>query len=271
MHLSAFDTPEGSSLHPYLTTDGSTLYFMRQFGEDRSTRGIWMSYMSEADTYYVDIENGSDLNNGLSYESAFASIQVGINAAEDGDTILVYPGIYSEKVNFMGKDVTVQGVAGPVGVPVLENIDDFAVLFNNDEGSSPTIENVTIVNNLYGMMAFTGSEPMISNSIFYNNTYGDMLQCQASFSCYHGASRGHGNIDADPLFADIDSGDFHLCSQSGRYIPEQDLWILDDLTSPCIDRGDTNTDYSCEPNPNGGRINMGAYGGTDYASKSKEQ
>jgi hypothetical protein len=48
----------------------------------------------------------------------------------------------------------------------------------------------------------------------------------------------------------------------------EDGWITDANTSPCIDRGDPNSDWSAEPWPNGKRINMGAYGGTNQASKS---
>jgi len=43
---------------------------------------------------------------------------------------------------------------------------------------------------------------------------------------------------------------------------------MDDVTSLCIDAGDPNSPIGHEPFPNGGRINMGAYGGTAEASKS---
>ena len=43
---------------------------------------------------------------------------------------------------------------------------------------------------------------------------------------------------------------------------------MDDANSRCIDAGDPNTEIGYEPNPNGGRINMGAYGGSGEASKS---
>ena len=72
----------------------------------------------------------------------------------------------------------------------------------------------------------------------------------------------------DPLFADPDNGDFHLKSQDGRYDPATQTWILDEVTSLCIDAGDPNSPLGDEPEPNGGRINMGAYGGTCDASKS---
>jgi hypothetical protein len=40
------------------------------------------------------------------------------------------------------------------------------------------------------------------------------------------------------------------------------------VTSPCIDAGDPASACGNEPIPNGGRINMGAYGNTAQASKS---
>ncbi len=45
---------------------------------------------------------------------------------------------------------------------------------------------------------------------------------------------------------------------------------MDDVTSPCIDAGDPNSDWTGETWPHGGRINMGAYGGTREASMSTQ-
>jgi hypothetical protein len=47
------------------------------------------------------------------------------------------------------------------------------------------------------------------------------------------------------------------------------VWVLDDVTSPCIDAGDPAADFSAEPEPNGGRLNVGAHGGTAYAGMSE--
>ena len=79
---------------------------------------------------------------------------------------------------------------------------------------------------------------------------------------------GMGNLNSDPLFADPNNGDFHLRSRTGRWYPNSQIWVTDSVTSPCIDAGDPMSPIGFEPFPNGGRINIGAYGGTAEASKS---
>jgi len=83
-----------------------------------------------------------------------------------------------------------------------------------------------------------------------------------------GPWQGKGNINADPHFADQDNGDYHLTSKTGRWDPDSQNWVQDKVTSPCIDAGDASTPIGIEPSPNGGLVNIGAYGGTAEASKS---
>jgi len=80
----------------------------------------------------------------------------------------------------------------------------------------------------------------------------------------NGGWPGLGNIDGDPLFLNPDNGDFHLESVTGSF--RDGIWQPDTLHSPCIDAGDPYSPYSNEPEPNGGRINMGYYGNTPEAS-----
>jgi hypothetical protein len=104
---------------------------------------------------------------------------------------------------------------------------------------------------------------------------------------------GAGNIDFDPLFAnpgywtDVNdpnivvepndpnavwiNGDYHLKSKAGRWDPTSKSWIIDDVTSPCIDAGNPMSSVEDEPEPDGGIINMGAYGGSSQASKSPSE
>lgn len=106
-----------------------------------------------------------------------------------------------------------------------------------------------------------------------------------TYSNVEGGYAGEGNIDVDPCFVDAGywdasdtpddptddvwvAGDYHLKSQAGHWDAESGSWVLDDVTSPCIDAGDPNGPINPEPFPNGGYANLGAYGGTAEASRS---
>ena len=166
--------------------------------------------------------------------------------------------------------------------------DDFAVIFISNEGSdsvlknfvikncltailivgsSPTISNVTIVDNLYGIKAIGQTNPDISSCIFWNNLQGDISGCESRYSL--ATQEGEGNIYVDPMFANPEVGDYHLKSKRGRYWSEHHVWVLDKVSSQCIDTGDPWAYLAEEPLPNGEVINMGAYGGTKYASLSE--
>jgi beta propeller repeat protein/parallel beta-helix repeat protein len=157
------------------------------------------------------------------------------------------------------------------------NISNCIIAANNQYGifgGNPTITNCTISDNpqggIYDNFIFT----VVTNSIIYNNGDGSVTaqiyddRSIVTYSNIQGSWQGDDNIDADPLFADSDSGDYHLKSEAGRWDPISQSWIEDTESSPCIDAGDPNSDIGLEPNPNGSIINMGAYGGTIEASKS---
>jgi len=290
--------PQGTAAYsPGLLEIGKTYYWrVDEFDAIATHKGDVWSFTVGAGVppdgqegiIYVDAVNGDDNNGGLTPEAAFATIQKGIDAAADGEVVLVYPGLYQEEIDFLGKTLTVQGVlVSPAGVPVLQNPGDFAVSFYYGEGpdsilknfiirdsfmgifiadGSPTLSNLTIVGNKYGIEAYADSEPDISNTILWNNTDGDLFGCRARYSCIERG--GEGDITADPIFVDPNSGDYHIRSERGRYWPEHDIWVLDKVTSPCVDGGNPYVDVLNEPMPNGSRINIGAYGGTTEASLS---
>ena len=60
--------------------------------------------------------------------------------------------------------------------------------------------------------------------------------------------------------------DYHVKSEFGRF--DGTSWVNDTETSPCLDGGYISSDFSNEPSPNGGRVNIGVYGNTTEASKS---
>ncbi len=106
-------------------------------------------------------------------------------------------------------------------------------------------------------------------TINYCDIQGGRDGISLSNSKYSTVDWGKGNISADPLFADAKKFDFHLKSQFGRWNPTTGKWVNDVATSPCIDAGDPNSAVLFEPFPNGGRVNMGAFGNTPEASLSQ--
>jgi predicted outer membrane repeat protein len=116
---------------------------------------------------------------------------------------------------------------------------------------------------------YLGAHTTVTNCILWANTPDEIFGGGATttYSNVQGRPTGEGNISADPLFADPD-GDFHLKSQAGRWDPAAGRWVLDEVSSPCIDAGDPAGTTGFEPFPNGNFINMGVYGGTAEASLS---
>lgn len=255
--------------------------------------------------YHVD-KAGDDRNAGLNRESAVLTIQRAIELASDGDVVLIWPGTYEEEVGFLGKNITVQSAADAATVMAPPGGQGYAFSFFQQEGSragtrsilrnliirncpkaavycitaAPTLENLTIVENTMGVEAVLPHDIGISSCVFWGNADGDvdkngLKENMVNYSRLQSPSEdvvGKGNIYSNPLFVDIEEGDFHLQSKYGRfwseYWPDRELWVVDKADSPCIDTGDPGVFPRSEPHGNGARINMGAYGGTGYASMS---
>ena len=71
-------------------------------------------------------------------------------------------------------------------------------------------------------------------------------------------------------YEDLAAMDVHLLSPAGYVINGGAVGPATALCSPAIDCGDSEADYANEPTPNGGRLNLGAYGNTTEASLSPE-
>ncbi|RKY55747.1 MAG: hypothetical protein DRP89_02660, partial [Candidatus Neomarinimicrobiota bacterium] len=322
--------------------------------------------------------SGSD-ETGLGSESSpFATIQYGIEITYTGDTVLVHPGTYAERINFNGKSIVVlssngQGntiidgspsgnvvkfmsgedsssvlsgftitggaVSNGGGIycnygssPNLENLiikgnqatngggiycnnnssptlkylrvnENQAtngggiycasnsnpslrnVLINSNEASyagggiycnnsNPNLINITMADNSAnqfggGIFLISGAVDSLLNSILWDNSpnqvffapggssdsitvaYSDVQDGESGIVTNDNGivNWGDGNIKYDPLFVNAEYGDYHL-----------------QVTSPCLNAGDPASDYSNEPEPNGNRINMGAYGNTSEAA-----
>jgi hypothetical protein len=80
----------------------------------------------------------------------YTSIQAAINAASNGNYIVVCDGTYSEKINFSGKAIIVQSVNGAASTKIQgDNTNNPVVTFSSSETSSAVLEGFTI-DNQYG-------------------------------------------------------------------------------------------------------------------------
>jgi hypothetical protein len=149
------------------------------------------------------------------------------------------------------------------------------VLATRGDEAYATVKNCTFSGNSAKwkggvLYVLKGQDTNLTSSILWDNgrepIVGDAL---VSYCDVQEGWEGEGNINVDPLFADPAAGDYHLKSQVGRWTLEGRFqWENDNVTSPCIDAGDPDMLVGDEPEPNGERVNMGAYGGTSEASKS---
>ncbi len=128
--------------------------------------------------------------------------------------------------------------------------------------SSPSIINNTISGNSAsenggGIYCYYVSSPTVTNTIFWNNTAssGPNISVYSAEPLFNYCDiqdgwEGIGNIDADPLFVNVENDDYHLQENSS-----------------CIDSGDPDLDgdsYSWEidpddRDPDGTRFDMGAF------------
>lgn len=82
--------------------------------------------------------------------SGYSTIQAAIDAAQEGDRIVVLPGVYHENIDFLGKAITVQGTdpSDPdvVNATVIDgqDIDRSIVRFVNNETATSILSGLTI-------------------------------------------------------------------------------------------------------------------------------
>src|SRR5579872_6811323 len=96
------------------------------------------------------------------------SIQKAINAANNGDTVLVAPGTYSENINFSGKAITVTS-SGGAAVTIVDGGGTAPVAtFKTNETTNSVLNGFTLRNGVGGISILFTS-PTITNNIITGN------------------------------------------------------------------------------------------------------
>ena len=133
----------------------------------------------------------------------YPSIQEGIEAAQNGDTVLVQPGTYVENINFEGKNITVASLHLLTSdiTYIKQTIIDgdssaSVVVFWHDEDSTAVLHGFTITNGFteYGAGIYiSGTSPTLEHLIIKDNLayWDDIWQCGhgGGIGCYSTKSR----------------------------------------------------------------------------------
>jgi len=144
----------------------------------------------------------------------FTLIQEAIYAASGGDTIIVEPGTYQERVLFRKSNITLRSATGnPADVRIVSNDPDnfynlynFAVFVMAD---NITLQNITVSDGLYGMLFMYSNNCDLNDCHFSSNGYGMSITDSDN-------NRMHNSIIEDNMIGISlsDSADNHLTNNS---------------------------------------------------------
>ncbi|MBI4243394.1 MAG: hypothetical protein HY606_04820 [Planctomycetes bacterium] len=240
----------------------------------------------------------------LNGKYSFSSIQSAINNADSGDIIELNKNIFSENI-YINKPLTIIGATPKDSVLTSNANSSTIVTVNLDNDGEVKIKNLHITSSadLSGINVMNGKvlienviidnirkeavvasqtcELIVKNTnIVWNNigikSYSDLLLVKNSIICYNNLafdcidsfnysyntiSNNVRNFSTDQNLKETSSSKTPIF-----LIPIDTNHYLIDPISPTIDAGDPSDPVGNEIQPNGNRINIGAYGGTIYAS-----
>lgn len=170
----------------------------------------------------------------------YATIQAAIDAAVDGDTVLVKPGTYVENIDFKGKAIILTSVKGAAATAIDGNQAGSVVTCQSGEDDGSLLDGFTIKNGTGkvsggvhyggGMYIDNNSSPTIQGCVFSKNWafWGGGLYCEtsnptvvnctftentASYSCGGMYNQESDSVVVNCVFAgntaDLDSGGMH--------------------------------------------------------------
>lgn len=129
----------------------------------------------------------------------YATIQEAIDASFNGDTVIVRPGSYVEKIDFVGKAIIVQSEHGANVTTIDGNQAGSVVTCQSGEAADSVLDGFTVTNGsgtdvggwFYGGGMYNVlSHPTVTNCTFYNNS--------TRYGGYHGSGGGMYNQESNP-------------------------------------------------------------------------
>ena len=109
-----------------------------------------------------------------------STIQDAIDAASPGNTILISQGIYRENIDFMGKDVTVHGVDGPIKTIIDGDRVGSVVAFTSGETEEAVLDGFTLRNGsgtFIILAPFIGFGSYVGGGIYLENSSPTITNC----------------------------------------------------------------------------------------------
>ena len=203
-NISLTDTnPDQFQIHPDDDED-----FNLSAGDSRNIRVLFAptSIGSKSATLFVDGTNGTndvsasltgtgtEGSNYINIPQDYSTIQEGINAASNGDIVLVQPGTYVENINFNSKNITVGSLflTSQDTIYISQTVIDgdssgTVVKFENGEGSTAVLTGFIITNGNDsfggGIYCYNNSSPTLENVTISDNSanyFGGGIYCYNS-------------------------------------------------------------------------------------------
>lgn len=140
--------------------------------------GITISVQEDGGNIYVCGTNPDCPNANGTSGNPWCAIQEAIDAAVNGDIIVVCPGVYPENINFLGKSIIVMSQMGPSVTTIDGQSLGSTVTFQFGETSASVLDGFTVTNGMGthgvgGGIRIDQSSPMIVDCIITGNDTAD--------------------------------------------------------------------------------------------------
>ncbi len=175
----------------------------------------------------ITLETGITIDDGTG--TAYETIQAAVNAAGDGDTVLVEDGIYmgegNRDIDFNGKAITVRSVTGnPENCIIDCERAGRGFHFHTEEGPASVVSGFSIINGVHeeygGGIYCDGSSPTIENCIISGNSadIGGGIFCYllSSPTIRNCTISGNSASEGGGVYCDFSSPTFEECIIDGN-------------------------------------------------------